>query len=77
MNRVAKAFRWRADIVTMEIATMTHKRDTYQPTQTWKQSRPVKLDGVWRILNHAGQIVGAYETKKLAQRAIDKAPYLQ
>ena len=48
----------------------------HQQNQTWKVSKPVKQEGAWRILNHAGQIVGAYATKELAQKAIDKSPWL-
>ena len=50
---------------------------TYHPTQTWKQSKPVKHEGLWRIMRHDGAIVGAFATKALAQKAIDTSGWLQ
>ena len=46
--------------------------------QTWKISHPVKdrVTGSWRIQRRDGALVGYYATKKLAQRAIDKSPWL-
>ena len=45
--------------------------------QTWKKSKPTKVDDLWRIKRHDGVLVGWYETKALAQRAIDTAPWLK
>ncbi len=50
---------------------------TYTANQTWKRSKPVKDGGCWRILRHDGVMVGAFETKALAQRRIDTARYLR
>lgn len=44
--------------------------------QTWKASKPEKCDDAWRIRRHDGELVGWYATKELAQREIDRAPYL-
>lgn len=41
-----------------------------------KISKAIKKDGAWRILRHDGEVVGAFETKALAQRLIDTADYL-
>ena len=41
-----------------------------------KQSKPIKEDGIWRILRHDGEIIGAYETKKLAVKAIATQPWI-
>lgn len=40
-------------------------------TQTWKKSKPIKVDGSWRILRQDGVKVGWFATKKLAQKEID------
>lgn len=50
---------------------------TYQPTQTWKTSRPEQVEDSWRIRRHDGELVGWYATKTLAQKAIDTTPWLQ
>lgn len=45
--------------------------------QTWKISKPIKVDGFWRVIRHDGEVVGFYATKQLAQRAIDTQGWLQ
>jgi len=45
--------------------------------QTWKTSKPEKVGDAWRIRRNDGELVGWYDSKETAQRAIDKAPYLQ
>lgn len=46
-------------------------------TQTWKQSKPEKVDGTWRIRRHDGELVGWYATRDLAQKVIDCSGWLQ
>ena len=45
-------------------------------SQSWKQSKPEKIDGTWRIRRHDGELIGWYASMALAQRIIDTAPYL-
>ena len=49
----------------------------YKQTQTWKRSHPEEVDDTWQIRRHDDELVGYYETRDLAQRAIDTAPYLE
>jgi hypothetical protein len=42
---------------------------------SYKRSCPIKKDGIWRIKRHDGEIVGAFETKKLAIKAIATGPW--
>lgn len=49
---------------------------TYRRTQTWKVSKPVKVEGSWRIERHDGVLVGWYATKVLAEKAIDDSPFI-
>jgi hypothetical protein len=46
-------------------------------TQTWKQSKPEKVNDMWRIRRHDGELVGYYATKALAQRVIDTSGWLR
>lgn len=41
-----------------------------------KTSHPERVGNVWRIRRHDGELVGYYATRELAQRAIDRAPWL-
>lgn len=51
-------------------------REPYKQTQTWKISKPEKDGDIWRIRRHDGALVGAYETKALAQKAIDTSAWI-
>lgn len=41
-----------------------------------KKSKAIKDNGIWRIIRHDGEIVGAYATKQLTEAAIAKMPWL-
>ena len=45
-------------------------------TQTWKKSKPVRAEGDWRIKRHDDVLVGRFDTKALAQRAIESSAWL-
>ena len=41
-----------------------------------KQSKPVKVNGSWRIRRHDGELVGYFSTKALAEKTIATSPWL-
>jgi len=43
----------------------------------WKQAKPVKSEGFWRIQRKDGKLVGWYDSKALAIKEINKSPWLQ
>jgi hypothetical protein len=49
---------------------------TYKATQSWKKSKPVLVDNIWRIRRHDGELMGYYATKELAQRSIDTSGWI-
>ncbi len=42
-----------------------------------KQSKPKRVDGFWRIRRHDGELVGWYESERLAIKAIATSPWLR
>lgn len=68
-----RAVRWRG-LADVSLREMTMK---YGPE---KQSKPEKvgsgLGTAWRIRRHDGELVGWFNSHKLAQESIDKSPWL-
>ncbi len=42
-----------------------------------KLSKPERVGTCWRVRRHDGELVGWYMTRDLAQKSIDKSPWLR